>query len=222
MGGSSVEDWTEKLWTFLKDANSPCTHKRRRSAGPKVPAPERSVADMTFATRSTVKSPHTRSLEQIILPVKVPLTPLTRKIRIYVEDLGGQYPSSKSGRKDSLLEQKLFPKPKEIPSEGSSGERNPSRSCSNEKSCEIFAVHAGDFYKSSSCKYQWPSRWKNGNGNISLACGVTSKRSFDISSRVVIKVVDIHQHFVNQMEQFLEKLDVSMQRSRTDRQLDLR
>ena len=67
-------------------------HPQTAAQQDKSSSAERSVADMTFATRSKVKSPHTRSLEQSILPVKVPLTPLTRKIRIYVEDLGGQYP----------------------------------------------------------------------------------------------------------------------------------
>ena len=73
---------------------------------------EKSVANVAFVTRSKVKSPPTRSSASCYSTVKLPLM---GKISSSGQSQGKQHlPSNLAGR-DSLLEQTVVPKPKEIP-----------------------------------------------------------------------------------------------------------
>ena len=87
----SVVDWTDMLRKFRQDANSvmcPETATQQDASS----SARRSAADMSFASRSKVKSPPARSSESSSLPVKLLPTPLTGKIRSSVQDHGMQHP----------------------------------------------------------------------------------------------------------------------------------
>ena len=103
-----------------------------------------------FATRSKIESPLTRSSDPCNPPVKLIPTPFMGKIKRSVKDQGIRHPLPNLAGRDSVHEQTLFPKPKEISCKRSSDERNPSQSCSYENTREIHAVQTSDFCKSSS------------------------------------------------------------------------
>ena len=79
---------------------------------------EESVADMAFASRLEAQSPLERSAEPSSPPVKLLPPHVTGKVKSSVQDQGVQYPLPNTAVRDSLLEQTVSPKPKEIRSSG--------------------------------------------------------------------------------------------------------
>ena len=68
------------------------------------------VADVAFATRSKARAPPERIAEQHSLPVKLPPSQLTGKVKSSVQDQWIQYPLSNLAVRSSIFEQTKSPK----------------------------------------------------------------------------------------------------------------
>ena len=143
----------------------------KQSLYPEYATQQDASSSSLFGPGSRIKSPPTRSSDPSSPTVKLPPTLLMGKVRSFVQDQGMQHPLPHLAGRNPLLEQTLSPKAGRYSSKGSSDERNPSQSSSNEHYKEI-SVKSIPYRQAISAKLQkgqWPSRLKNRNGDISLA-----------------------------------------------------